>query len=144
VVRSNHNKTEERSEKIIPWRRHHLRLTDADVALIFNRATMDKMNPPYPLVVTGEEEEEINPQYQETWHGETLTLDLLENLLKRWIPLPPAPGDGGGGGGGGDSSPRVRHESTSHSASASITPGPLLTPNVLLRGGNLTQLCLAK
>jgi hypothetical protein len=54
MVRSNHNKTEKRPEKIILWRRHHFRLdvaiwkgkspchqadevADAIVALIFNR-----------------------------------------------------------------------------------------------------------
>jgi len=39
---------------------------------------MEKMNPPYPLAVSRKEEEEINPQYQKTWHGETITLkDLI-------------------------------------------------------------------
>jgi hypothetical protein len=44
---------------------------------------MKKMNPSYPLAVAREEEEEINPSYLETWHGEALTLkklDLLKNL----------------------------------------------------------------
>jgi hypothetical protein len=36
---------------------------------------MEKTNLTCPLAVAGEEEEEIKPQYQETWHGETLTLD---------------------------------------------------------------------
>jgi len=39
---------------------------DADavvVALIFNRATMEKTIPPYPIAIAGEE---INPQYQKT------------------------------------------------------------------------------
>jgi hypothetical protein len=34
---------------------------------------MEKTIPPCPLTVAGEEEE-INPQYEEIWHGETLTL----------------------------------------------------------------------
>ena len=72
MARSNHNKTEKRPEKIIPWRRHHLRLgvavrkekspcrhadevADADVALIFNKAVMEKTNPPFLLAVVGEE-----------------------------------------------------------------------------------------
>ena len=42
------------------------------VALIFSRAAMEKTIPPCPLAVAGEEE--INPQYQEILHGETLTL----------------------------------------------------------------------
>jgi len=50
-------------------------IVDADVALIFNRAAMEKTNPSCPLAVAGEEEEEINPQYQKTCHEETLTLD---------------------------------------------------------------------
>jgi hypothetical protein len=71
---------EKRLEKIIPWRRCHLRLdvavrkakslcyqadevANAVVALIFNGDAMDKTNPPCPLAVAGEEEEEINPQY---------------------------------------------------------------------------------
>ena len=70
---------EKRPEKIIPWRRHNLRLDVAVrkekspcrhaekvvdgvvVALIFNRAAMEKTDPPYHLVVAGEEEEKINP-----------------------------------------------------------------------------------
>ena len=51
---------------------------------------MEKTNPSCPLAVTGEEEEEINLQYQEIWYGETLNLedfnsrrlDLLEKLKK--------------------------------------------------------------
>jgi len=66
VARLNHNKTEKRPEKNILWRRHHLRLDaavrkqkspcrhvdeDADaevVALIFNRAAIEKTIPPFP------------------------------------------------------------------------------------------------
>ena len=45
--------------------RHAEEVVDAIVvALIFNRAAMEKTNPPYPLAVAGEDE--INPQYQET------------------------------------------------------------------------------
>jgi hypothetical protein len=90
LVRSNHNKTEKRPEKIIPWRRYHLRhdvavrkakspclqakeVANTIVALIFHRAAMEKTNSPCPLAVAVEEDEEINPQNQETWHGETLT-----------------------------------------------------------------------
>jgi hypothetical protein len=76
----------------ITWRQHHLRLditirkpkspchhtqevVDAVVAtLIFIRVAMGKTNPPYPLAVAGKEEDETNPQYQKTWHGETLSL----------------------------------------------------------------------
>ena len=47
-------------------------IVDADVALIFNRAAMEKTNPSCPLAVAGEEEKEINPQNQEPWHGKTL------------------------------------------------------------------------
>ena len=36
---------------------------------------MEKTNLPYPLAITGEEEEEINLQYQEIWHEETLNLE---------------------------------------------------------------------
>ena len=36
---------------------------------------MEKTNLPYPLAITGEEEEEINLQYQEIWYGETLNLE---------------------------------------------------------------------
>jgi hypothetical protein len=81
-------KQRKRPEKIIPWRRYHLRLDVAVrkerspgevvdaivVALFFNIATTEKTIPPCPLAVTGEEEDEINHQYQETWHGETMTL----------------------------------------------------------------------
>jgi hypothetical protein len=82
VARSKNNKIEKRPEKIIPWRRHHLRLdaavrkqksscrhieedVDAEVvALIFNVATMKKTIPPFPFTVAGEEEkEEIKLQY---------------------------------------------------------------------------------
>jgi len=88
VARTNHDKTEKRLDKIILWCRHHLRLDVATrkerslcrhagevvdaivVALIFNRAAMEKMVPPYHLVIVGEEEK-INPQNQD---GETLTL----------------------------------------------------------------------
>jgi hypothetical protein len=68
-----------RPKKIIPWQGHHLRLdvtvqkakspcrqadevADAVVALIFNGDAMEKMNPPCPLAIHGEEEEEINPR----------------------------------------------------------------------------------
>ena len=95
MARSNYNKTEKRPEKIILWRRHHLRLDVAVrkekspcrhanevadavvVVLIFNRATIEKMIPPCPLAVA--REEEINPQYQETWYEETLTLRTRSN-----------------------------------------------------------------
>jgi hypothetical protein len=70
MVRFNHNKTKKRPEKIIPWRRYHLRLdvtvrkakspcrqadevADAVVALVFNRDAMEKMNPSCPLTVDG-------------------------------------------------------------------------------------------
>ena len=84
MARTNHDKTEKRLDKIILWCRHHLRLDVATrkerslcrhagevvdaivVALIFNRAAMEKTNPSCPLAVAGEEEEEINPQYKET------------------------------------------------------------------------------
>ena len=90
MARSNHNKTEKRPEKIILWRRHHLRLDvvvrkekppccRADkvvdvvvVVLIFNRAVMEKNDSILPLAIA--REEEINPQYHETWHEETITL----------------------------------------------------------------------
>jgi hypothetical protein len=93
-------------EKIIPWLRHHLRLDatvrkqkspchhveeDADakvVTLIFNRVVMEKTIPPFPFIVAGEEEE-IKLQYQEIWHGETLTLmtqSTRKNLLKTMDP----------------------------------------------------------
>jgi hypothetical protein len=115
VAKSNHNKTEKRPEKIIPWRRHHLRLDatvrkqksscrhvdeDADtdvVALIFNGAAMEKTIPPFFFTVDGDEEkEEIKLQYQVIWHGETLTLmtrSTRKNLLKTMDPhslQPPA------------------------------------------------------
>jgi hypothetical protein len=86
VVRSNHNKTEKRLEKIIPWQQHHLRLGDvavrksnspcrhaeevADavvVTLIFVRVTMEKPNPPYLFTIA--RKEETNQQYKETWRG---------------------------------------------------------------------------
>jgi hypothetical protein len=91
VAKSNNKKTEKRSEKIFLWWQHHLRLdvgvrkpkstcrhveevADAKVvALIFIRVAMKKPNPPYKLAVTGKEED-TNPQYQETWRGEILTL----------------------------------------------------------------------
>jgi hypothetical protein len=74
---------------IIPWRRHCLhfdvvirkekfvchhadkadKVADAVVvALIFNRVVMEKMISHCPLTVAGEEENEINPRHQETWH----------------------------------------------------------------------------
>ena len=102
---------EKRTKKIIPWRRHHLRLDvavrkdnspcrHADevadaivVALIFNRLAMEKTVPPYPLAVAGKEEEEINLPNQEIWHGEALTLKTrsTEKLIKNdGYPLPPA------------------------------------------------------
>ena len=79
MARSNYNKMEKRLEKNIPWRRHHLRLdvvvqkekslchhadevaNDIVVALIFNRAAMEKTILSWPRTVVGEEE--INPQY---------------------------------------------------------------------------------
>ena len=84
------SKMKKRSEKIIPRRRYHLRLDVAVrkekspyrradevvevvvVALIFKSVDMEKTILPYPCAVAGEEE--INLQYQQTWHGETLTL----------------------------------------------------------------------
>jgi hypothetical protein len=136
VARSNHNKTEKKPEKIITWRRHHLPLDvairkqksscrhveeDADakvVTLIFNGAVMEKTIPPFPFTVAGEENEEIKLEYQEIWHGETLTLMTQstrkkEKLIKNnGSPLPlalgempegkgrgPAVVDGGGGSG---------------------------------------------
>ena len=74
---------EKRPEKIILWHWRHLRLDiavrkeksrcrhtgdDADavvIALIFNRATMEKTIPPRSLAIAGEEGE-INFQKQET------------------------------------------------------------------------------
>jgi hypothetical protein len=91
MVKSNNNKTEKRSEEIIPWRQHHLRLDvtvrklnspyrhdeEVDdavvVALIFIRVAMKKPNTPYLFAVAKKDKKETNPQYQETWHGETLT-----------------------------------------------------------------------
>jgi hypothetical protein len=73
VARSNHNKTEKRLEKIISWRRHHLRLdaavrkqrspcrhvnedADAEVAVfIFNGAVI----PPLSFIIAGEKKEKI-------------------------------------------------------------------------------------
>jgi hypothetical protein len=54
---------------------HHVdEVADAIVvALIFNETTIEKMIPPYPLAVAGEE---INLQYQETWDEEILTLRI--------------------------------------------------------------------
>jgi len=91
VARSNHDKTKKRLERIIPWRPYHLCLDvtvqkerspchyagkvadDIVVVLIFNIVAIEKTIPPF-LFVIAEEEEEINPQYQEIWHGETLIL----------------------------------------------------------------------
>jgi hypothetical protein len=71
-----------RSEKIISWRQHHLRLdvvirkemspcrhagevADAVVvALIFNIVAMEKTIPPFPSP-SAERREQINPQYKE-------------------------------------------------------------------------------
>jgi hypothetical protein len=107
VAKSNHNKTEKRPEKIIPWRRHHLRLDatvqkqkspcrhineddDADiVALIFNGAAMKKTILPFSFTVDRDEKEEIKLQYQVIWHGETLTLmtrSTGKHLLKTMDP----------------------------------------------------------
>jgi hypothetical protein len=76
VAKSNHNKTEKRPEKIIPWRRHHLRLdatvqkqkspcrhvdenADADVvALIFNGAAMEKTIARFSFTVDRDKEKE--------------------------------------------------------------------------------------
>jgi hypothetical protein len=67
---------EKRPEKIITWRRHHLRLdasvwkqkspcrhvdedADADVvALIFNGAAIEKMIPPFSFTIDRDEEKE--------------------------------------------------------------------------------------
>ena len=83
MARSNHNETETRLEKIIPWRRHHLCLDaavrkqkspcrhideDADaevVVLIFNGAAIEKPIPPLSFTVAGEEKEKIKLQYQQ-------------------------------------------------------------------------------
>jgi hypothetical protein len=80
VAKSNHNKTEKRSEKIISWWRHHLRLDaavrkqkspyrhvdeDADtevITLIFNAAPIEKTIPPFPFTVVGEEEIKLQCQ----------------------------------------------------------------------------------
>jgi len=77
MARSNHNKTKKRLEKIILWRRHHLRLdvavwkqkspyhhvdedTDAEVVvLIFNGAAIEKPIPPLSFTVAGEKKEKI-------------------------------------------------------------------------------------
>jgi hypothetical protein len=63
---------------------------------------MEKTNPSYPLRRYREGGgEEINPQYHETWYREILTpkgLDLLENVLKRWIPTPSSLRQDAGGG----------------------------------------------
>ena len=76
MARSNHNKIEKRLKKIIPWRRHHLRLdvavrkqksscrhidedADAEVVLIFNGAALEKPIPPLSFTVAGEEKEKI-------------------------------------------------------------------------------------
>jgi hypothetical protein len=37
---------------------------------------MEKTISPYHLIVIGEEEEKVNLQNQESWHGETLTLNI--------------------------------------------------------------------
>jgi protoheme ferro-lyase len=50
---------------------------------------MEKTISPFPFTVAGEEEEEIKLQYQEIWHGETLTLmtqSIRKNLLKTMDP----------------------------------------------------------
>ena len=80
MARPNHNKMEKRPEKIILWRRHHLRLdvtvrkekspchhaeevVDAIVAvLIFIGDAMEKLNPPYLLPVARKEEENNSPR----------------------------------------------------------------------------------
>jgi hypothetical protein len=70
---------------------------------------MEKTLPPCSLAVAGEEEEEINPQNQKTWHGETLILrtDLLRKLIRNdGSPLPPASGDMSDGEGRGTSGSR--------------------------------------
>jgi hypothetical protein len=82
MAKSNHNKTEKRPEKIIPWRRHHLLLdatvqkqkslcrhvdedADADVVtLIFNGAAMEKMILPFSFTIDRDEKKkEIKLQY---------------------------------------------------------------------------------
>ena len=76
------------------------------VAIIFNRAVMEKTIPPCPLAIAGEE---INPQYQETWHGETLTLKTRSTrkfIKNGGSPFPRASGEmpegeGRGTNGGG-------------------------------------------
>jgi hypothetical protein len=118
---------EKRPEKIIPWRRHHVRLDaavrkqnsscrhveeDVDakiVVLIFNGTVMEKTIPLFPFTVAGEEEEEIKLQYQEIWHEETLTVmtqSTREKLLKTMDscslqPRRHAGGEGRGTSGGG-------------------------------------------
>ena len=80
MIRSNHNKTAKRPNKIIPRRQHHFcldvtvrkpnspyrhaeKVVDAIVAaLIFIRDAMEKLNPPYLLVVTRKEEENNSPR----------------------------------------------------------------------------------
>jgi len=61
---------------------------------------MEKTIPSCPLAVAGEEE--INPQNQKTWHGETITLmtqSTEKNLLKNdGFPLPLASGETPEGG----------------------------------------------
>jgi len=92
VVGSNHDKTEKWPEKIIPRRRHHSCLNDAirkpnspcrcpkkvadtlDAATSFIGAAMERPKPPILFTVAGEENEEINLPYHETWHEKTLTL----------------------------------------------------------------------
>ena len=126
------SKMKKRSEKIIPRRRYHLRLdvavrkekspcrhadevVDATfVVLIFSRAAMEKTIPPCPLAIVGEKKEEINPRYQETWHGEIITPKTrsTRKLIKNdGSPLPPASDEMSEGGergtSGGDSGPRV-------------------------------------
>jgi protoheme ferro-lyase len=46
---------------------------------------MEKTIPSFPFTVAAEEKEEIKLQYQEIWHGKTLTLitrSTRKNLLK--------------------------------------------------------------
>ena len=88
MIGSNHDKTGKGSENFIPWRRHHPRLHVAvqkpnspcrhevvDVtAATFTGTAMERPNPPYLLAVAGKEEEETDPQYQNNWYEETLTL----------------------------------------------------------------------
>jgi hypothetical protein len=57
---------------------------------------MEKAIPSFSFTVAGEEKEEIKLQYQEIWHGKTLTLmtrSTRKNLLKTMDPhslQPPA------------------------------------------------------